>query len=204
MFTRSQAIKKAFYPQRDDNYNPKKNPYDLKRMDGEVRLISVDVATRAGSRNDNTIISCISLLPTRKGYERRLVYMESHNGENTIIQTRRVKQIFTDFDGDFIVLDLAQNGISIYDQLGKTTDDEVRGVTHDAYTVMYHESIDTKTYQELYERTLSTEANPIIYPISANAQLNNDIAVSMRDKLQKKMFHFLVNETDAENYLIKK
>lgn len=202
MFTGAQKIKKAFYPQRDDNYVPNKNPYDLKRMDGEVRIVSVDIATRAGSKNDNTIISCVSLLPTKRGYERRLVYMESHNGENTLIQTRRIKQIFSDFNGDYIVLDLAQNGISIYDQLGKVTEDEVRGVTHDAYTIMVHHSLDN-IYEELTERTLANNAIPIIYPISATAQLNNDIAVSMRDKLTKRLFSFLVNETDAENYLAK-
>jgi hypothetical protein len=60
-----------------------------------------------------------------------------------------------------------------------------------------------KTYKELSERTLSNNAEEIIYPISATSQLNNDIAVDMRTKLQKKMISFLIDEIDAEDYLIR-
>lgn len=39
-------IKKAFYPLRKDLYDKKKNPYDIKKAEGEIRLVSVDIATR--------------------------------------------------------------------------------------------------------------------------------------------------------------
>jgi hypothetical protein len=57
--------------------------------------------------------------------------------------------------------------------------------------------------EELKEKTLSTKAKPIIYPIMANAKLNNDIAVDFRDRLQRSMISFLVNETEGENFLMK-
>jgi hypothetical protein len=37
----------------------------------------------------------------------------------------------------------------------------------------------------------------------ANAKLNNDIAVDFRDRLQRNMISFLVNETEGENFLMK-
>lgn len=113
MFTRN--MKRSFYPQNTEiEYNEKKNPYGIKKVDGEIRLVSVDIATRANKANDNTIISCIRLIPLRgKGYHRHLVYMESHKGANTVLQAKRIKEIFYDFEADYIVLDLQNAGINI-------------------------------------------------------------------------------------------
>ena len=35
----------------------RKNPYDITKLPDEQRIVSVDVAMRAGSTNDNTIIT---------------------------------------------------------------------------------------------------------------------------------------------------
>jgi hypothetical protein len=203
MFERARKIDKAFYPQRNLTYNEKKNPYGIVRTEEEIRLVSCDIAQRAGRTNDLSITACIRLLPTHKGYFRELVYMESFSGENSILQTLRIKQIFKDFDGDVIVLDVQNSGVNILDQLGVVTRDPERGIEYPAMTIMPHPSIEDSTYKELYERTLGINALPVVYPISATARLNSAIAVEMRDKLQKKLWGFLVNETDAEDYLIK-
>lgn len=203
MFQNNSNIKTAFYPQRRDKYNQKKNPYAIKKMDGEIRVVSADIATRAGSGNDNTVISCIRCLPTSNGYAREYCYMESHNGENTIIQAKRLKQVFYDFESDYLVLDVANNGISIYDDLGTVTKDDERGCEYPAWTVLYTEDIDKKVYDELLNRTIAKNAEDIIYPINVTAKLNSDIAVAFREKLQKKMISFLINEVDADEYLLK-
>jgi hypothetical protein len=67
---------------------------------------------------------------------------------------------------------------------------------------MYTKDMDDKTYQELKERTISRNAEEVIYPISATARLNNDIAVDFRDKLQKRKISFLISEVEADDYLI--
>lgn len=203
MFTRSRTISKAFYPQRVDTYNAKKNPYDIDRSAGELRVVSCDIAQRAGKANDLSITSCIRLLPTNKGYFRELLFMESFSGVDSITQSTRIKQLFYDFDGDAIVMDVASAGIAMYDQLGQITKDGERGVEYPAMTVMKHESIDTTTYEELLGRTLGLNALPIIYPISVNLRMNSDIAVQMRDKLQKRMWGFLADEPTAEDYWVR-
>jgi hypothetical protein len=105
-------LKNAFYPQREETYNPKKNPHEIKKIDGEIRIISVDVATRANKMNDNSIISCVRLIPLiGKGYERHLVYMESHKGQHVGVQAKRIKEIFYDFESDYVCLDLQNAGI---------------------------------------------------------------------------------------------
>jgi hypothetical protein len=203
MFKRNRNIRKAFYPQKKNDFNPKRNPYDLKRSDGEIRLLSVDIAAKAGAKNDNTIITCARLLPTHKGYQIEVVYMESHNGENTLIQSLRIKQIWYDFKADYIVLDLQNVGVSIFDQLSMITKDEDRGLEYEALTVMKHDSIPKDTYDDCVQRTLALNANPIIYPINASAEINNDAARDFRERLKKGLISFLVDEIDAEDYFIK-
>lgn len=204
LFTKCQTLKQAFYPQNNDRYNPRKNPFDIAKVDGEIRLLSVDIATRAGKTNDNTIISCARLIPTHRGYQRELVYMESLNGENTILQALRIKQIFNDFSADFVVLDIQNAGIAVFDALSQITKDDERGIEYEPWTVMIHEAIPDTIYTELTEKVIGLNPTPIVFPISATAKLNSDIAYSFRDKLQKKMWSFLFSPMDADEYLTKK
>jgi len=203
MFRKNRNIKKAFYPLRNDILDKKKNPYNIKRVDGEIRLVSVDIATRKGNVNDNTIISCIRLIPTAKGFLREVVYLESHQGEHTGKQALRIKQIYYDFESDYIVLDLQNTGIAIFEQLAIVTKDEERGIEYPPLTVYEHKSLSKDLLEELKEKTLGVNAIPVIYPILASSKLNSDIAVDFRDKLQRGMINFLVNDNEAEAYLIK-
>ena len=203
MFEKNKRIEKVFYPLRDDLLDKKKNPFFIERQDGEIRIISVDIATRKGKSNDNTIISCIRAIPTSKGYHRECVYMESHQGEHTGKQALRIKQVYFDFKGDYIVLDIQNAGIAIFEQLAVLTKDNTRGIEYDPLTVYEHKSLDKKTIEELREKTLSTKAKPVIYPISATPKLNSDIAVDFRDVLQRKMISFPVDENEAEDYLLR-
>lgn len=203
MFNKTQNLKKAFYPQRKDRYNEKRNPYEIKKTDGEKRIISVDVAMRAASENDNTIISCTRCFPTPDGYHRDVCYMESHMGENTFIQALRIKQLKHDFDADYIVLDLQNSGISVFDALTMVTKDYERDMEYEAYSVVDGTGIEDKVHEELVNRAIGKNGLPIIYPISASQRLNDSIAVAFRDKLQKNMFSFLINEIDADDFLIK-
>lgn len=201
MFPR--VIRKSFYPQKDDDYNPRKNPYGIKKVQGELRLICCDVATRANKENDQTAIGCIRLLPTSRGYERQLVYLDVSKGRSTILQALGIKRLMDDFEGDFIVLDLQQAGITLFDLLSQATTDDIRGKTYDGFTVYPHSSLDEALIKELMTRTISLNARPLIYPILATQRLNNDIAVSFRSALQKKLWHFLSSDVDGEEYLIK-
>lgn len=196
-------VKRSWRPIRDETFiSGKKNIYDIPKLSDEIRIVSVDIAMRAGSTNDNTIITCARLLPTRKGWLTEICYMESHNGKNAILQTLRIKQIYKEFDADTLVLDIANTGITIYDALSSVTKDEARGVEYEAYTVM-RDNVDEKVYDELTARTLGEDAKPCIFPISASAQLNSLIAVKFKDRLKRKLITFLVDDNTEEEFLIR-
>jgi len=205
LFTKNRTIKKLFYPLRkselaDDKIKGKNNRM-IKRIEGEVRIVSCDIATRVGKDNDNTILTCIRALPTSKGYMREFVYMESHQGEHTGKQALRIKQLYKDFEADYIVLDLANAGITIFERLAEVTKDEERGIEYDAYTVMEHKSLDKALISELQEKTLASTSIPVVYPIRGNLPLNSKIALNFRDDLQRRMISIPVDAIDGEEYL---
>lgn len=183
----------------------KKNPYDIPKLGEEIRIVSVDIAMRAGASNDNTIISCARLQPTRKGWATEICYMESHNGQNTQVQALRIKQIFEEFQGDVLVLDLANAGISVFDALSGVTKDEQRGLEYPPYTVMISDHIDKKVYEELFNRTLGGQQTnkACIFPIIGTSQLNAAIAIQFKNRLKKRLITFLVDDNTEEEFLIK-
>ncbi len=201
------SIKVGWRPIREDVNANKKNPYDIQRKEGERRLVSVDIAMRKGSSNDNTVITCARLFPTKKGWQTEITYIETANGKNALLQALRIKQIFHEFtnftEGDILILDVANAGITIYDALTSITKDDSRGMEYAAMKVMSHYSIDQKVYEELSDRTLGTNAKECIYPISASQSLNSQIAISFRDRLKRKLFKFLVDDSEEEDFLIK-
>ena len=201
------TIKVGWRPIREDINANKKNPYDIHRKEGERRLVSVDIAMRKGSSNDNTVITCARLFPTKRGWQTEITYIETSNGKNAILQALRIKQIFHEFtnftDGDVLILDVANAGITIYDALTTITKDDSRGMEYPPMKVMNHYSLDQKVYDELTERTIGTNAIECVYPISASQSLNSQIAVSFRDRLKRKLFKFLVDDSEEEDFLIK-
>jgi hypothetical protein len=202
LFNRS--IKRSWRPITDEMYiTTKKNNYDIPKIGDEMRIVSVDVAMRAGSTNDNTIITCARLFKSRKGWTTEICFMESHNGKNTSLQALRIKQIYEEFQGDILVLDLANAGISVFDALSAVTKDEIRGVEYEAYTVMNSPLIEDKVYEELTGRTLGQDALGCIFPISATAPLNAHIAVKFKERLKKRLLSFLVDDNTEEEFLIK-
>jgi hypothetical protein len=193
---------RAFYPQRLATYNAKKNPYGITKVADEVRILSVDVATRSGKQNDLTILSCVRLIPSTKGFARKLVYMESHGGVSTANQAARIKQVFFDFEADYLVLDTQNVGLSIFEQLGKASTDDERNVAYPAFTLCSLSILDNQQREDYLSRVTSINAMPVVFPIMASASLNSRIASEFKSSLQNKMWEFLIHQIDAENYLL--
>ena len=89
-----QNIVKPMYPRRPIE---KKSPYAIKKTDGELRILSCDIAMMAGKENDNSVFSCIRMLPTVKAtygdslsYQLQLSYLEALQGGITSDQAVRI------------------------------------------------------------------------------------------------------------------
>lgn len=200
LFDNARTLKVAYYPQRQETFDTRKNPLGIPLNNGELIIISVDIALKASHRDDNTIISVDRLIPTKKGYQHNIVYQETMRGKNSIVQALRIKQIWYDFSANYIVLDANNAGTAIYDIMTEKTLDPLRGVEYPPMTSMYHKSI--KLYDDYKQRTRSPMAIPIIYPMWATEAINSDMAYMTRDALNTDLLKLMCNPTDGEDFLM--
>ena len=204
---KNRRLKRAFYPRRDDDVLMKvKNPYAIPKQNGEIRIISCDIAMEANKNNDNSVYACIRLLPesyisqshdingshteVKKGYRRQVVYMEAVHGGETMRQAVRIKQLYTDFQADYCVLDTRSQGLPVYDMLAKVIYDENRNIEYPPWRCMNDPAV--------ADRIQIAGAVENLYSIKASLPLNSDIAVAMRDVLNSGMIDFLISDTEAE------
>lgn len=110
---KNRTLYKAFYPQDNLDFDSNK-PFKttLPKVKGEIRVIGMDIALMKGARNDNSIFTLIRLIPNGTSYQRQLVYMEHMNGEHSEVQAIRLKQLYNDFEADYVVMDTMGNGIN--------------------------------------------------------------------------------------------
>lgn len=88
-----------------------KFPYYQEKLPNEIRILSMDVALVESSKNDNTAIFVIRLIPDSGRFKRIVAYSESIHGLNSLIQTKRAKQLFYELDCDYFVLDTMGVGV---------------------------------------------------------------------------------------------
>ena len=203
---RNRRLKRAFYPRRNDEVLLRqKNKYDIPKQVGEIRILSCDIAMEGGSTTDNSIYSCIRLLPesqeykvmdtqgehleVKRGYRRQVSYMEAVHGGETTKQAIRIKQLYADFNADYCVLDGRNAGISVYDMLAKVLYDEERNMEYKPWRCMNDEKVANRI------QIAGAEEN--VYVIKAQLETNSSIAESMRNALNSGMIDLLISNTEA-------
>lgn len=164
------------------------------KTNGEVRLLSCDIATQGGSKNDATAITLMQIIPSPSGqYFRNILYMETIEGGHGQDQAIRIRQLYDDLDVDYVIVDTNGVGMSIFDQLVQDQVDPTRNVTYEAWSC--------KNDEQMAARSRNPEAPKVIYSIKATAQLNSDNAVSMRDAIRRGKLRTLVNESAGIEWL---
>ena len=86
-------------------------PYYISKLPGEIRILSMDVALIESKRNDNTSFWITRLIPDGDKYYTAISYAESLHGINSVVQSKRLKQLFYEFECDFVGIDGAGAGM---------------------------------------------------------------------------------------------
>lgn len=211
LLVKTQSNKKAFYPRRNDDVkNKHKNPYFIPKQTGEIRVLSCDMAfIERANKNDNSCFTCIRALPesvtyesrsidgksieVKNGYRRIPPYIEANPGSDVDKQAIRIKQLYYDFDADYVVLDTRNGGLLVYDRLAKVLYDEERDCEYPAWKCMND--------PDIAKRVNVVGAIENVFAINASQKLNNDIAVSLRTIFETQMIDLLVNFDEAKDIL---
>jgi len=213
MFTDNQKLKKPFYPRNTiDVIAKKKNSYAIQKQNGEIRIVACDMAFVENKNNDNSIFTCIRLIPEsityttqstegsqkeiKQGYRRMVCYLESIQGGDTIKQAIRIKQLYEDFDADYCVLDTRNGGINVYDLLAKIMYDEERDKEYIPWCCMNDDN--------LANRIKASGAQQNVFAINASQKLNSDIAQEFRYALVENKIDFLINYNEAKEEILPK
>lgn len=208
MLMNRQISKHVFYPRNIlDFKNNRKNKYAIPKQDNEIRVISNDIAFVAGEKNDNSVYSCIRAIPEnityetnngsieiRQGYRRQYPYIESNQIGDTTKQAIRIRQLYEDFESDFIVIDTRNGGLQVLYALEKVLYDEERGVEYSPLCCMNNED-----YAKV---CIDPGAKKCIYAINATQMLNSDIAIAFRKNLVENKIDFLVNFNTAKEEIL--
>ncbi|QIW79984.1 terminase large subunit domain-containing protein [Bacillus tequilensis] len=160
---------------------------------GEIRLVSNDIAGMAGKDNDASVYTVFRLIPNSNGYDRHIVYMESIVGGHTGTQATRIRQIYEDYDCDYIVLDTQSIGLGVYDALCQPLYDKERAKEYEPFSCINDE--------RMAERCTYQNAEKVIYSIKGNAQLNSEIAVLLKDGFKRGKIKIPINENEGKEYL---
>lgn len=204
MLSQCQVLKNAFYPRASEDVIGKvKNKFAIPKQSKEIRIIAADIAMVNRKINDNSVFSCLRVFPETievgdreyKDFRIKLPYLESQRGDRADRQAIRIRQLFEDFDADFIVLDTRNGGVTVLDELGKILYDDERGKEYSPLKAMNDD--------DLAKRCSHPDAEPIIYAVNASARFNNDIAFNLKNLLASNKLDLLVDKEEGMEEIIK-
>lgn len=193
--------KDMFYPPTKDEYfrckGKKNKPYHIPKEKGEIRILSCDIAISKGkgtASKDNSIYSCIRLIPTKDNeYERLLVCMESYLAKEAESQAVRIKELYEDFEADYIVIDTQGIGYTVASYLYKKSYDKDRGKEYPGYVTF---NDDAKIDDEIKKNGV-----PVVYAMNASSSLNMKMNNSLRDNFYTQKIKLPVTELDAKSLI---
>lgn len=209
-FRRNQILHKAFRPPTIDEFMNKVDLKNTVKKEHEIRMLAVDFAfasSTGATENDNTVIHCLSLHPHDDMFMRNLDYSETHAGSLTDTAQLRIRELYQDYQADYIVMDLRNGGEVMYNDLTKEFIHPMRSSrmwNKHGFTVCkeldLHIVADNKV-TDLIQRTVDIDAIPCIIPITATAEQNSNIWQELQRRLRNNEFRFLIDELELEQSL---
>ena len=195
------TLHKPFYPPTNreyvENKGKRKSLTNMPRQAGEIRIVSMDIALMGSTKavkNDTTAFTLMRLLPQGTEYRRDVVYLESMQGGHSETQAIRLKQLYYDFEADYVAMDTNGNGLAVLDNVTKVLYDKDRDVEYPAWGVINSEAMD--------ERKLDSNAIPVIYSIKGSSEINHKVATGLRSAFEKKKIRLLINDIEAKEDMV--
>lgn len=209
MFRKNQILKIAFKPPLLEELYGGKPLNNKDKKPNEYRLIYVDFAfsnTTSREKNDNSIIGCMSLFYNNEKIKRNIDYITTHPASDSLGAEKKVRELFWDYQSDFIVMDLRNGGEVIYNNLTKEYIHPERGNewNRHGFTVYTDENLHVvpkAKLEDLINRTVDPQAIPAIIPIIGTSELNSIMWLDLQNRLRNSDIRFLIDEMEYQDIL---
>lgn len=191
------TLKRAFYPPTSLEFIKEKGKYksNIPKLNGEIRIVSADIALSAGKENDNSVYTCMRILPDLDDFKREVVHIESHNGLSSTNQSIKLKELFYDFEADYLIIDSQGVGISVFNELQKSQYNNDRDVEYEAFTCFNED--------KTVDKQMARGSLPVVYSLKVtNSQMNHEITMGLKDAILKGKLSLLLNNLEAKDMII--
>ena len=192
----NRQIKYPFYPSSSKLKITDKRVLIPAKQQGEVRILSVDIALMASSKhkNDATSIFINQVTRTSSGKSiNNIVYTENNEGLRTDAQALGIRRLFAEFECDHLVIDCKGLGLGVVDALLADIYDPLIGETYPALSCCNNEDI--------AKRCLVKNAPKVIWAVQGNADFNSRCAVMLREVFRQGQIKLLIPDFDMEETL---
>ena len=156
----------------------------MPKEEGEIRLMSIDVAPSIGEDSDNNIVAIGRLIPRNGYYERKVVNIKLLKNDVSSVHAKYIKRWFYGFGADEVAIDVHGSSFSLFEELVKPTHDNEMGEEYPAWRVIAGNATDSKI-EEYKLRTKDANADDVIYAINPDAEFNHIIANKLRAALEE-------------------
>lgn len=193
---KNRRIELPFYPERKELKLTDKRLTIPHKQNGEIRVLSADIALMSSSRNKNdaTSIFLNQMLPMANNkYLSNIVYTENNEGLRTDVQALNIRRLFDEFDGDYLVIDVRGLGLGVVDTLMSDIYDPINGKTYGALSCVNN--------PEIAARCSVSGAPKKIWAIQGSPEFNSQCALGLREALKQGLVRLLISEYDAEEVL---
>ena len=199
------TVNKAFLPPTDVEFVANKQRSkpkvlsNIPRIDtkNEIRLVALDVALAGGNKqvkNDTSAFTLMRLHPSGDGYTRDILYLESISRNITTKDLAiRLKQLYYDFEADYVVMDANGNGLGVFDELCDILYDKDRDMEYPPWASINSEEANNRT---------GSKGTKVIYSVKATADFNNMIAVSLKANIENGKLRLPISDIEKREELV--
>lgn len=166
------------------------------RRDGEIRILSADIALMSSQskNNDATSLFFNQMIPTNSGkFFYNITYTTNQEGLRTDEQALSIRKLIDELDIDYLVIDAKGIGLGVVDMLMTNLYDPSTGITYDAISCCNN--------KEIAERCHVIGAPKKIWAIQATADFNSRCALGLRESIQQEQIRLLASELDFEDVM---
>lgn len=208
-FNNNQVLEKAFVPPTVTDLYVEKDLGNKPKEPNELRLVITDYAfanTTSREKNDNTVIMLMSLLWRGNRFERHVDYIEGHSASDSLGAADRVRELYWDYEADYLVPDVRSGGESLYNYMTMPWSlDRCFGNRRACGLTISTEKdlqvVPEGKQQDLIERTVDKNAHACIIPMIGTPALNAIMWVELKKQLESNNIRFLLTVSDKQTEL---